>query len=123
MLGKMMADNLVKAGKAPLFDDPENYGLAYEDVTFQASDGVTLRGWLIKGDTDKVIIQTHFGLFCCRSGYTNQGRHLVKGYSEDVRFLRQAKYLNEAGYTVLLYDLRNHGESDQSMDGFVSSGP
>lgn len=124
MFGKMMAQNLVLAGKgAPLFDNPQNYGLPYEDVSFTASDGVKLEGWLIEGDQDKVIIQSHFGLFCCRAGYTNEVRRPAKGYPEDVHFLRQAKYLNEAGYTVLMYDFRNHGTSDEAMDGFVTYGP
>ena len=48
---------------------------------------------------------------CCRSGYTPEGRGFMKPYPEDIKFLRQAKYLNEAGYTVLMYDFRNHGES------------
>jgi cephalosporin-C deacetylase-like acetyl esterase len=124
MFGKMMAKNLVLAGAgAPLFDNPENFNLQYEDVSFKASDGVTIKGWLIKGDKDKVIIQSHFGLYCCRAGYTNDAKRPVKGYPNDVQFLRQAKYLNDAGYTVLMYDFRNHGESDAAMDGFVSYGP
>ena len=124
MFGKMLAKNLVLGGEAaPLFDNPSNYNLQYEDVSFKASDGVNLKGWLIKGDTDKVIIQSHFGLYCCRAGYTNQVKRMVKGYTTDVQFLRQAKYLNDAGYTVLMYDFRNHGESDAAMDGYVSYGP
>ena len=123
MFGKFIANNLVKEGNAPLFDNPKNYGLDYENVTFQANDGIKLKGWLIKGSKDKVIIQTHFGVFCSRAGYTNQGKGFLKGYPEDINFLRQAKYLNEAGYTVLMYDMRNHGESDSAMDHFISYGP
>ncbi len=124
MLGKMMAKNLVLAGEgAPLFDKPENYNLQYEEVLFMASDSIKLKGWLIKGSSDNVIIQSHFGLYCSRAGYTNDAKRPVKGYDGDVQFLRQAKYLNDAGYTVLMYDFRNHGESDPAMDGFVSYGP
>ena len=123
MFGKLIAKNLVKEGKGTLFDDPKNYGLDYENVSFQASDGINLKGWLIKGSPSKVIIQTHFGLYCSRAGYTNKGKGFLKGYPHDVQFLRQAKYLNEAGYSVLMYDLRNHGESDSAMGGFISYGP
>lgn len=124
MFGKMMAQNTVLAGKGdPLFDDTKNYGLEYENVSFKASDDVTIKGWLIKVDNDKVIIQSHFGLYCSRAGYTNSAKRPVKGYPTDVEFLRQAKYLNESGYTVLMYDFRNHGDSDSAMDGFVSYGP
>jgi pimeloyl-ACP methyl ester carboxylesterase len=97
--------------------------LDYEDVSFEAADGVTLRGWLIPGRSDKVYIQSHFALFCNRAGYTNEGKGMfLKGYPHDVHFLRQAKYLHDAGYTVLMYDFRNHGESDTFRDGYVSQG-
>ena len=125
MIGKMLAETLVKTGKnAPLFDNPGRHGLKYEDITFRASDGVNLRGWLIPGDSDRVIIQSHFGLFCSRAGFTTKGKSIMlRPISHDIEFLRQVKSFNDAGYTVLLYDFRNHGESDSSMDGFVSYGP
>ncbi len=125
MIGRLLANTLVKTGpNAPLFDSPANHGLDYEDVSFEASDGVTLRGWLIPGDPDRVIIQSHFGLFCSRAGYTREGKNfLLRPIPNDVEFLRQAKYFHDAGYTVLVYDFRNHGESDEAMDGFVSYGP
>ncbi|MEO1648862.1 MAG: alpha/beta hydrolase [Pseudomonadota bacterium] len=116
MFGNMIADMMIKPGQAPLFDDPANYDLAYENVEFQTADGVTLRGWLIKGSTDKVIIQSHFGVQCCRAGWTTQDKGMMKGFERDIPFLRQAKYLNEAGYTVLMYDFRGHGESGVSSE-------
>ena len=47
MLVVMISDMMVKPGQSPLFDNPNNHGLAYEDASFPASDGTTLRGWLI----------------------------------------------------------------------------
>lgn len=122
MFGKMIANTFVKPFQAPVFDSPENYGLDFEDVTFKAEDGVELSGWLIKGDKDKVVIQSHFGVQCSRSGYTPEGRGMFKFYGEDIKFLRQAKYLNEAGYTVLMYDFRNHGNSASGSLPYVSWG-
>lgn len=122
MLGKMIADTFIKPFQAPVFDAPENYDLDYENVTFLAKDGVKLSGWLIKGDNNKVIIQSHFGVQCSRSGYTPEGRGMFKFYNQDIRFLRQAKYLNDAGYSVLMYDFRNHGDSDKGSLPFVSWG-
>ena len=111
MFGGMLANSFIKPHQSPLFDDPKSYGLDFESVTFEAADGVKLSGWLIKGSKDKVVIQSHFGVMCCRSGYTPEGRGFMKPYPDHIKFLRQAKYLNEAGYTVLMYDFRNHGES------------
>lgn len=123
MLGHMIANTFIKPFQSPVFDDPKNYDLNYEDVTFKSSDGIELSGWLIKGTNDKVVIQSHFGVQCSRSGYTRKGKGLVKGWYEDVRFLRQAKYLNDAGYTVLMYDFRNHGNSESGTLPYVSWGP
>ncbi len=122
MLGNLVSNMLFKPGQAPLFDSPSNYGLAYEDVEFKTSDSVTLRGWLIPGDPEKVIIQSHFGIWCCRAGYTNEGKGWLKGYDRDVHFLNQAKYLHDAGYTVLMYDFRGHGESDVGDPPWVTWG-
>lgn len=122
MFGKFVSDMMVKPGKSPVFDNPKKYNLDYEDVTFKARDGVTLSGWLIKGGTDKVIIQSHFGVQCSRCGFTQEGKGMMKNvlWTSDIHFLDQAKYLVEAGYSVLMYDMRNHGNSEQN--GWVTWG-
>ena len=121
MFAKMISDMMIKPGKSPVFETPT--GFDYEDVEFQTKDGVTLRGWLIKGGTDKVIIQSHFGVQCSRAGYTPKEKGLIKMWKEDISFLRQAKYFVELGYSVLMYDLRNHGESDTGSCPWISWGP
>ena len=35
-------------------------------------------------------------------------------WNKDIPFLKQAKYLNDEGYTVLMYDMRNHGNSERT---------
>lgn len=122
MFGNMMANMLIKPFQSPVFDSPESYGLDYEDVAFKSPDGVILSGWLIKGSKDKVIIQSHFGVQCCRSGYTQEGKGMMKAYKSDINFLRQAKYLNEAGYTVLMYDFRGHGKSEAGPSHWITWG-
>lgn len=122
MLAKYFADSMTKPGKSPVFGDPKDFGLAYEDVTFKAHDGVTLSGWLIKGGKDKVIVQSHFGIQCSRSGYTPEGKGVVKLWKKDIRFLDQAKYLVDAGYSFLMYDFRNHGNSEAGTRVWVSGG-
>ncbi|MEL6205539.1 MAG: alpha/beta fold hydrolase [Pseudomonadota bacterium] len=123
MLGRMISDMMVKPHQSPVFDSPTAYGLDYEDVAFQARDGVTLRGWLIKGGTDKVIIQSHFGVQCCRSGWQRAGKGFMAPYKHDISFLRQAAHFAEQGYSVLMYDLRGHGASDLGTTPWVSWGP
>ena len=123
MFAKMVSDMMIKPGNSPVFDSPRDFGLKYQDVEFETLDGVTLRGWLIEGGTDKVIIQTHFGVQCSRSGYTPKGKGLIKMSKQDISFLRQAQYLSEQGCTVLMYDMRNHGESDLGTCPWVTWGP
>ena len=122
MFGNMIANTFINPFQAPVFDDPKNYGLEYENVNFCAEDGVELSGWLIKGSSNKVIIQSHFGVQCSRAGYTREGKGIMKFYPRDIHFLRQAKYLNDAGYTVLMYDFRNHGNSHAGTMPYISWG-
>lgn len=123
MFGNMISNMMVKPFQSPLFDSPEAHGLDWEDVEFDASDGVTLRGWLIKGGADKVIVQSHFGVQCNRGGWSPKGKGPIKPWKQDIKFLRQARYLIDNGYSVLMYDLRGHGESDVGTIPWVSWGP
>lgn len=124
MFGKAISDLMVKPGKSPVFETPDQFGLTYEDVSFPTKDGVTLSGWLVKGSTDKVIIQSHFGVQCSRCGYTQEGKGMFKNtlWTSDIHFLNQAKYLVEAGYSVLMYDLRSHGNSGSAESPWITWG-
>ena len=123
MLGNMISDMMIKPFQSPLFDDPGDYDLDFQDVEFTARDGVILRGWLIRGGTDRVIVQSHFGVQCNRAGYNPKGKGLIKPWKQNISFLRQATYLNGLGYSVLMYDFRGHGESDIGTTPWVSWGP
>ena len=39
-----------------------------------------------------------------------------------IHFLNQASYLVEAGYSVLMYDLRNHGQSQEGTNKWITWG-
>jgi alpha-beta hydrolase superfamily lysophospholipase len=72
-------------------------GLAYEDVSFKAEDGETLRGWFVPAASADVGVVTVHGLGANR-----------------LEFLRDAKTLHDSGYAVLMFDCRGHGMSDGS---------
>ena len=122
MVGKMISDMMIKPGKSPVFETPTEFGLEYEDVTFQTDDGVTISAWLIKAGTDNVIIQSHFGVQCSRCGFTVEGKGIMEKslWNKDIHFLNHVKYLVDAGYSVLMYDMRNHGDSEQK--GWITWG-
>ncbi len=76
---------------------PADFGLAYEDVSFQTTHGLTLRGWYIPGNNQAAVIVTHgFG-------------------SNRVDTLEQATVLARYGFGVLCIDLLAHGDSEGNL--------
>ncbi|NHJ87092.1 MAG: alpha/beta hydrolase [Asgard group archaeon] len=122
MLRQFIANSVTKPGSSPVIGNPKEFGLDYEDVEFKAQDGVKLSGWLVKGNTDKVIIFTHFGIQSSRSGYTPKGKGLLKPYNKKIEYLNTVKHLVNEGYSVLMYDLRNHGNSEKGIIPWISGG-
>lgn len=103
--------------RQPIEFTPANYGLKYEDVEFQSMDGLNLRGWYIPGDPEKVILITH-PMYCNRHGFVVRNRSvLMLGANTDIDLLLAAKALNQEGYSVLTFDFRNHGESEDGLTG------
>ena len=104
---------MLVARRAPLDRTPLTEGMEYENVTFKSSDGLDIRGWFIPAGDDKPAPAVAFvhGWLWNRLGNV-EGQVPVPDKSVD--FLPAAKALHEAGYGVLLFDLRHHGESDRS---------
>lgn len=123
MIINYLSNSIVEGGKAPVFGTPADEGLTYDDVEFRASDGVALRGWLVRGGTDRIIVQSHYGVQCSRSGYTPDGKGRPLMWKESISFMKHVKWLVDAGYSVLMYDTRNHGESDTGICEWVTWGP
>lgn len=96
-IGWEAADRAVHPPRQASHATPERRGLDYEDVAFQTDDGWTLRGWWIPAPTAEeapVVVFLH--------GY---------GASK-AQALSVAPFLHRAGYAVLAFDFRAHGESD-----------
>jgi pimeloyl-ACP methyl ester carboxylesterase len=91
---------------------PAEHGLQSEPVEFPSNDGVALRGWFVQrsggGDTPAPAI-----VFVHGWGWNRLGNQAGQSVLPDrtVRFLPAARALAAAGFHVLLFDLRNHGES------------
>jgi dipeptidyl aminopeptidase/acylaminoacyl peptidase len=114
---RVAASLFIYPNRQPMTKNPGDYGLEYEDVSIETDDGVTLSGWLMMGDGDDVAIICH-PLTFSKYGYSieHEGA-LSAGYDHDVEFIPTAKHLVDAGYTVLMYDLRHHGESGEVPGG------
>ena len=77
--------------------EPSAVGLSVEPVEFTSSDRVGLRGWWSPGEPDAPVIIFVHGL--------NRSR---------LELLERAGAASARGFGVLLFDLRNHGESDRA---------
>ena len=80
---------------------PASFQLAYDDVSFQAADGVTLKGWWVPaGEARGTVVLVH-GL--------NRSR---------IEMARKVPFINREGWNALLFDVRHHGESGGSVSTF-----
>ncbi|MDJ1175981.1 alpha/beta hydrolase family protein [Roseofilum capinflatum] len=110
--------------RTPVHKKPDEYGITdYEDIYFPSDDGVPLEGWLIRAkDSDKLIIANH-PMPMSRSGFTG---HWGQPWSDvddlEVDFVKAYAHLVNAGYNVLAYDLRNHGNSGTANGGICGIG-
>lgn len=73
---------------------PAARGWVYENVAFKDAAGLTLRGWWIPGASDATLVMVH--------GWTSSRREPYD----------KSQYLHDAGYNLLVFDLRGHGRSD-----------
>jgi pimeloyl-ACP methyl ester carboxylesterase len=81
-----------------LGDDPltlTSVVVPVEAVRFESSDGVSLDGWLLKGDPDRPFVVLCHEL----------GRSKASGLDLGVR-------LQKSGFNILLFDFRGHGSSE-----------
>jgi pimeloyl-ACP methyl ester carboxylesterase len=109
-LSYFIAYMAVHQNRQPVPKNPGDYGLKYENIEFKADDGVKIKGWLIPGELNKVIVMTHVaGL--TKYGSTMHYKNLTKLSKKEIEFLKIAQHLHQAGYWVLMFDFRNHGES------------
>jgi pimeloyl-ACP methyl ester carboxylesterase len=113
---------VVHQNRQPVPKTPRDYGIDYEAVSFRSEDGVELKGWLMPGKAKKLVIMTHV-LGLTKYGSMASYRSLTKMYDKEIEFLKTARHLVNAGYSVLTFDLRNHGESGVSPNrGMASAG-
>ncbi len=117
---------MANPARSPILRSPADDGIAFSDVFFPAMDGVTLEGWFIPGDSDRLIIANP-PIWANRYGFPGH----LKPYSDawessgnniEVNFMPDYKHLHEAGYNILAYDLRNFGQSGAGSGGVIGNG-
>ncbi len=124
---KYLAQFAVKpAFRTPVHKTPADHGMEkWEDIYFLSDDGVPLEGWYIPavtGESDKLIIINH-PMPMSRSGFTG---HFGEPFSAvdtlEIDFVAHMGHLSRAGYNILAYDLRNHGNSGSANGGICGIG-
>ena len=90
MVQIMTSPMQIESGKTP-----DDYNLNYEDISFQAEDGVSLSGWYIKSfsDADETVILMH--------GYP----------AESGDMLQEAAFLAQ-DFNIFMFDFRGLGRSE-----------
>lgn len=122
---KFLAD-IVKPLRSVIFKTPDDYGIEnWEDLVIPSDDGTPLEAWYMPangGESNKLIIFNH-ALPMCRAGFPG---HLGEPWSAydavEIDFVIQYKHLTDAGYNVLTYDFRNHGNSAAANGGLSGIG-
>jgi pimeloyl-ACP methyl ester carboxylesterase len=106
----------LRLDRQPVPKTPADYGMDFQSVEFTTADAVKIKGWLIPGTSKKQIVMTHVGGLT-KYGSTRDFKSFSKLFDEEIEFLKVARYLHGEGYGVLMFDFRNHGESDTSPNG------
>ena len=80
---------------------PSEFGIAWEPVDCQTSDGLRLAGWVLNPPSPHGVVVLHHGLRCNRN-----------------QTLDRTVLLARAGYRCVAFDHRGHGESGGNCTSF-----
>jgi uncharacterized protein len=86
--------------RRPVRQKPDSFGLTAERVTIEGADGLPLACWFVPGTPGSDVVVLSHGV----------GR-------DSGMLMPLVKEIHDAGYHVLTFDLRNHGES--GSDGLL----
>lgn len=111
---------LLYARRQPLTRTPVDYGLAYEEVTFQSPDGLALKGWWVPskrisseaGNRAVVLLHPMFGN---RHGCSLRERGWPRLFRAEIDLLKTVRSFHQAGYGTLVFDFRSHGQSQHGL--------
>ncbi|MDU0593348.1 alpha/beta hydrolase family protein [Pseudomonas aeruginosa] len=117
---------IVKSPRSFIFKTPTDHGMVnWETWAIPSDDGTPLEAWYIPakgGESNKLVIFNH-ALPMCRAGFPG---HFGEPWSNfdavEIDFVLQYKHLTDAGYNVLTYDFRNHGQSGAANGGVSGVG-
>jgi pimeloyl-ACP methyl ester carboxylesterase len=92
-----VAHEVTRVDRSPVTRSSLVLSPAVEAVSFRTEDGLLLKGWFVPVSTAKAAVLVH-------------GKDANRLASDHT--VRVARWLRDAGYSLLLFDLRGHGESE-----------
>lgn len=112
------AQMFAHGARTPVLKRPGDVGMDFDEVQFPSKDGVPLEAWYIPAaSSDRLLVVNH-PMTCNRHGFPG---HLEPWRTDlgvfggfEVDFLTELRFLHDAGYNILTYDLRNHGLSSDA---------
>jgi pimeloyl-ACP methyl ester carboxylesterase len=94
-----VADALTKPTRHPLDPPAASVAATYEEVSFRSTDGLLLKGWWFPvASADRAVVLVH----------GRSANRIKSGFNPQ----KVAQFLLANRYSVLLFDLRAHGESE-----------
>jgi len=96
---RLMEKRLIFYPERTIWATPADRGLAYEDVSFHASDGVRLNGWFVPGNRRDVTLLWFHG---------NAGN--ISDRVENIKLLH-----DHASINIFIFDYRGYGRSEGSV--------
>lgn len=119
LISYIFSSIVIFSARQEIYRSPKDFNMNFEDITYKSTDGIELNGWYIPGNekdaNEKIVIMAHPWTFN-RHGFSRK-RQKLPLFKTDVNVLPMAKALNEQGYSVLMFDFRNHGTSGKSITG------
>lgn len=111
----LITRRMVSPERQALSISPAELGLPYENADFPALDGTRVSGWFIPaalgGTRHGATIALVHGWGWNRLGDSADDMLANMTGATPIEFMRLAHSLHYEGYNVLMFDLRNHGES------------
>ena len=110
-----LAKMMIAPARQTEWANPEDIGLKYENVQFPAQDGLRVSGWFIPARENQktksaTVVIVHSWQWN-RLGYAPEGLFANVSGSTKIDFLKLTNFFHHEGYHVLVFDLRNHGQS------------
>lgn len=112
-LAAIIARLIINPPRQSLWASPEEFDLPYQNLDFPARDGLRLSGWFIPVEgrgRAPTLVMVH-GWPGNRLGNVPQGALAGFPGNPAIQLLPLAAELHQAGYQILMFDMRNHGHS------------